>query len=56
MITSSFSIGVLFGTVFAAGSTVSEAQLGGMSLIDFFMKVLGMDYEKAKKKAEQQES
>lgn len=50
-----FGLGAMLGTVFALATTEQEAQMKGMSAIDFFMKVLGFDFETAKKFASKKE-
>lgn len=53
--TAGFGLGTMLGTVFALATTEQEAQMNGMSVIDFFMKVLGFDFETAKKIASKKE-
>ena len=47
----SFKLGALFGAFFALTANNEQAQFGGMNLIDFYMKVLGLDMDQAKKLA-----
>lgn len=47
----SFKLGAMFGAFFGLAANDEQAQFGGMNLIDFYMKVLGLDMDQAKKLA-----
>ena len=47
----SFKLGAFFGAIFALAANDEQAQFGGMNIIDFYMKVLGLDMDQAKKLA-----
>lgn len=47
----SFKLGAMFGAFFSLAANDEQAQFGGMSIIDFYMKVLGLDMDQAKKLA-----
>lgn len=50
-----FKLGAMIGAFAAVGSNEENARFLGMDLIDIYMKVLGMDFEQAKKLIEKKE-
>ena len=48
----SFKLGAMFGAFFGLAADNEQVQFGGMNIIDFYMKVLGLDMDQAKKLAE----